>query len=302
MKIFAVIVTYNGMQHDWIGKCLESLEQSTMPVTAIVVDNNSTDGTREYVPEHFPDAVWFPQEKNLGFGQANNLGIKYALDNGADYILLLNQDATIHPDALRLLTDASDGESLLSPVHLNGDGTKLDEMFRISIKPKDGMLFSDLLLNKKLEKSYETGEICAACWLLPADVVRKIGGFNPLFFHYGEDNNYYQRLVYHKVKTLLVPQATMCHDRVFYGNETAFNKNKYRRDVLLITCDINLSLQKRLFQLLRLLVRSYAYELPKHAYKPGSFLREMLWTTFHINTIQASRKKEKDTGLTWIEK
>ena len=188
MKIFAVIVTYNGMQHDWIGKCLKSLEQSTMPVTAIVVDNNSTDGTREYVPEHFPDAVWFPQEKNLGFGQANNLGIKYALDNGADYILLLNQDATIHPDALRLLTDASDGESLLSPVHLNGDGTKLDEMFRISIKPKDGMLFSDLLLNKKLEKSYETGEICAACWLLPADVVRKIGGFNPLFFHYGEDN------------------------------------------------------------------------------------------------------------------
>ncbi len=298
MKIFAVIVTYNGMQHDWIGKCLKSLEQSTMPVTAIVVDNNSADGTREYVPEHFPDVVWFPQEKNLGFGQANNLGIKYALDNGADYILLLNQDATIHPDALRLLTDASDGESLLSPVHLNGDGTKLDEMFRISIKPKDGMLFSDLLLNKKLEKSYETGEICAACWLLPADVVRKIGGFNPLFFHYGEDNNYYQRLVYHKVKTLLVPQATMCHDRVFYGNEVAFNKNKYRRDVLLIVLNINYSVGNILFQLVKLLLRTYSYDFRN--YRIGTFSFEMLWLMSHLRTILSARKTDKSTGISWL--
>ncbi len=299
MKIFAVIVTYNGMQHDWIEICLKSLEQSTMPVTAIVVDNNSADGTREYVPEHFPDAVWFPQEKNLGFGQANNLGIKYALDNGADYILLLNQDATIHPDALRLLTDASDGESLLSPVHLNGDGTKLDEMFRISIKPKDGMLFSDLLLNKKLEKSYETGEICAACWLLPADVVRKIGGFNPLFFHYGEDNNYYQRLVYHKVKTLLVPQATMCHDRQLYGNIEAYKNKLLHRDILFITTDINLSAPKILFFLVRKLIRLYTIE--RKSYKIGGFTKEILWTLWHITSIHNSRHNDRQAGkLSWI--
>ena len=95
IRIFTVIVTYNAMQSNWIDKCLRSLQNSTIASTAIVVDNGSTDGTCEYVPNTFPDAVWLPQNKNLGFGQANNIGIRYALKNNADYILLLNQDATI---------------------------------------------------------------------------------------------------------------------------------------------------------------------------------------------------------------
>ena len=298
-NIFAVIVTYNGMQHDWIEKCLKSLEQSTMPVTAIVVDNNSTDGTREYVPKHFPDAVWFPQEKNLGFGQANNLGIKYALENGADYILLLNQDATIHPDALKLLTDASDGESLLSPVHLNGDGTKLDEMFSYSVHKAGGTLLDDILTKKPMAKGYSVGEICAACWLLPANVVRKIGGFNPLFYHYGEDNNYYQRLVYHNVKTLLVPAATMCHDRQLYGNIEAYKNKLLHRDILFITTNINLAASKIMFFLVRKLIRLYTTE--RKQYKVGGFTKEILWTLYHITTIRNSRHNDRLTEKSsWI--
>ena len=146
MNIFAVIVTYNAMHRNWIDRCLQSLRQSSVPVTPVIVDNNSTDGTREHVPSHYPEAVWLPQDHNLGFGQANNVGIRYALSRESDYVLLLNQDATISSDALERMLSASDGDSLLSPLHLNGDGTRIDEMFRFSLRDSKNTMLDDLLI------------------------------------------------------------------------------------------------------------------------------------------------------------
>ena len=100
MNIFAVIVTYNAMHRNWADRCLQSLEESSVPVTSIFVDNCSVDGTRDYIPSRYPQVVWLPQDHNLGFGQANNVGIRYALNHGADYVLLLNQDAALSTDAL----------------------------------------------------------------------------------------------------------------------------------------------------------------------------------------------------------
>ena len=99
LNIYAVIVTYNGMK--WVERCLDSLRQSTYPITPIVIDNLSTDGSKEYIPSHFPEVIWLPQEKNLGFGQGNNVGMRYALEHDADYVLLLNQDAYLHKDSIK---------------------------------------------------------------------------------------------------------------------------------------------------------------------------------------------------------
>ena len=266
----------------------------------VIVYNGSTDGTRDYVPSQYPDAVWLPQDKNLGFGQANNVGIRYALQQEADYVLLLNQDAALAPDALEKMLAVSDGESLLSPLHLNGDGTRIDEMFRISLREARNTMWDDLLIRNTLAKVYETGEICAACWLMPMALIRKIGGFNPLFFHYSEDNNYYHRLVYHRVKTLLVPQAQMYHDRLLQGNMAAFNRKHLRRRLLLEATNINQGVRKRCVRWLRILFLCYKKELPHRAYVPGSWLWEMVWLFFHIQSIRESRKRERSCGTTWL--
>ena len=179
MNIFSIIVTWNTMQRGWIDRCLQSLQASTVPITAIVVDNLSTDGTREYLPAHYPDTIWLPQDRNLGFGQANNVGIRYALEHQADYVLLLNQDAALAPDAIEKMLAVSDGESLLSPLHLNGDGTRIDELFRYSLRQSVNLMADDLLIRYQLSPSYESAEICAACWFMPVALIRKIGGFNP---------------------------------------------------------------------------------------------------------------------------
>lgn len=299
-NIYAIIVTYNAMQQGWIDRCMKSLADSTVSTMAVIVDNGSTDGTREHVPARYPDAVWMPQEKNLGFGQANNLGMKYALEHEADYVLLLNQDAALSPDAIEKMLAVSDGESLLSPLHLNGDGTRIDELFRYSLRNAHNLMNDDLLIRHALADSYETGEICAACWLMPIALIKKIGGFNPLFFHYSEDNNYYQRMVYHKVKTILVPNVYMYHDRQLMGNITAYNRRRLHRDLLIIVCDINKGFLRRTAEIIRQLFRNYVHELPKRQYKPGTFLLEMVWIGTHATTILHSRKKEKAVGPNWL--
>lgn len=300
MKIYAVIVTYNAMQRDWIDRCLQSLQTSTVPLTPIIIDNCSTDGTSEHVPATYPDVIWLPQDKNLGFGQANNVGIRYALEHNADYVLLLNQDAALAPDAIEKMLAVSDGESLLSPLHLNGDGTRIDELFRYSLRQSVNLMADDLLIRYQLSPSYESAEICAACWFMPVALIRKIGGFNPLFFHYSEDNNYYHRLQYHGVKTLLVPDAHMYHDRKLQGNTEAFNRKRLRRDIILEACNINQGLAKCLLRWTKVLVQCYTKDLQAHQYRIGAFTMEMLWIIGHAHSICISRKKEKQIGLNWL--
>ena len=299
-KVFTIIVAYNAMHRGWIDRCMKSLRESTVATETIIVDNGSTDGTREHVPQAFPDVIWMPQEKNLGFGQANNIGIRYALEHDGDYVLLLNQDAALAPDAIEKMLAVSDGESLVSPLHLNGDGSCIDEMFRCSLRNAHNLMNDDLLIRHQLAPCYETGEICAACWLMPVALIRKIGGFNPLFFHYSEDNNYYHRMVYHGVKTLLVPNTFMYHDRLLQGNMQAFNHHRLRRDLLLEACDINQGFIKCLFRWMKILIRCYSKDLHSHKYHVGAFATQMLWIIWHCRKIAKSRKSEKNIAPNWL--
>lgn len=298
MKVYTIIVTFNAMP--WIDWCLASLRNSSVQTTVVIVDNCSTDGTREYIPSTYPEVVWLPQKQNIGFGQGNNLGIRMALENGADYVLLLNQDASVEKDAIQLMLGASDGESLVTPLMLNGKGEKIDVLFGYSLKQISVGLLESMMVKNVLPNKMLIGETCAACWLLPINVVKKIGGFNPLFFQYGEDNNYYQRIKFHGIKNIFVPHAKIYHDRLLYGNVKAFNTKRLRRDMILASCDINRNLLKCLMVELSLLLRCYVYELPKRQYTPGVFARETIWMLLHSMAIMKSRHKEKKIGTCWL--
>ena len=300
LNIFVVVVTYNGMRNNWIKDCLYSLGKSSYPVNTIVVDNNSSDNTCNFVCQSFPNVTLFQQNKNLGFGQANNIGIKYALKKNADYVLLLNQDATLNPTAVQEMINISDGNSLISPIHLNGQGNAIDHMFKGSLRNAENTLLDDLVIYGEQKDKYETGEICAACWLMPISLIRQIGGFNPIYFHYGEDNNYYQRLLYHKIKPYVATKAFMYHDRLIHGNAEAFNKNKLHRDLLNITCNINNSFFNIIYGMTLRLFRCYFTDLPKKQYKIGAFCKETCWLLNNIKTILKSRKKEKIEQLNWL--
>ena len=298
MKIFTIIVTYNGMR--WLKRCLDSLRASSVPTIPVVVDNNSSDGSASFVKENYPEAVVFPQDKNLGFGQANNVGIRYALDNDADFVMLLNQDASIEKDALKLMLDADDGVSMLSPVHLNGDGTKLDRDFKKAMLLSDNGFIDDLAINN-FKPIYKTKEVCAACWLMPVSIIKKIGGFNPLFFHYGEDNNYLQRLDYHKIATNVVPTAFMYHDRdELFGNKKVFYRKWVYRMMLIIATNINLSRKMRRKAYFRLLKDCYLAPLSRGHYFFGMFLVARIRILLQSGKINNSKKQEIQEKPSWL--
>lgn len=306
MKIYVIIVTYNAMRRNWIDNCLKSLEASTIPVTPIVIDNGSTDETRSFVPQHYPKAIWLPQEKNLGFGQANNVGLRYTLEHNGDYVLLLNQDATLDSEAIEKMIPLIDDHSLLSPIHLNGNASQLDANFKLCLQASDDTLLDDLLITKKTKDTYSgpkhsSGRVIpAACWFIPIAVIRKIGGFNPLFFHYSEDDNYFQRLYYHHINVKICPKATMYHDRGEHGSMKAFNKKRHKRLLLRAVTNVNYSLWSCVKEGVRVLMTCYFSELPKRQYIPGSYLIGLFWVICHLPQIISSRKKEKTNGPTWL--
>lgn len=287
MKIFAIIVTWNPMK--WIDRCLKSLEESTIKVIPIIVDNGSTDGARTYIPSRYTEVVWLPQQNNLGFGQGNNVGIRYAMQNGADYVLLINQDAYLQASALEEMTSVPIEKSLITPLHLSGDGLRLDAMFRESLKRAANQLFDDLLIQKSLNHVYAVGEVCAACWLMPIELIKQVGGFNPLFFQYGEDNNYYSRMVYHGWRISLVPTAQVWHDRVIHGQQSLFQKQLIHIKTLNIVCDLNASGFKRMWRLLKLWIGN-----PRCGFVE---FWKMLQLSF---AIKKCREKESLKGTTWL--
>ena len=98
-----VISNYNGWQ-DTV-QCLESLQKQTYrDFEIILLDDASTNDSVQQLHKHLPDnAVFLPQAANIGFAAANNVGMRRALADGCDWVLLLNNDTVVAPDFLEVL-------------------------------------------------------------------------------------------------------------------------------------------------------------------------------------------------------
>lgn len=203
----------------WAKRCFSSLRNSSVPVHAIVVDNGSTDGTQDFIKNNFPEVDFIQSSENLGFGKANNIGIEKAYKEGADFFYLMNQDAWLFTDTVSKLlhfckTHPQMHEiGIVSPIHLDGTENKIEifverYMAHNALKQR---IFSDLLL-KGGRVSYEIDFINAAHWFIPKQTVEKVGGFNPYFYHYGEDNEFVNRLRYKELKIFLLKDCFAVHD------------------------------------------------------------------------------------------
>jgi GT2 family glycosyltransferase len=213
-SVYAVVVTFNGVS--WLEKCLSSLETSGFPVTTIVVDNASTDGTPELVREKFPGVNLIQSGKNSGFGNANNVGIKQAYNAGASSIFLLNQDAWVNEHTIERLITVSQRHQeygILSPIHYQTDWKTFDKKFGNYVRDSKCPGFLQHYSTSDQEEIYACEFVNAAAWLITRHCLSVVGLFEPLFFLYGEDDNYIQRMIWHGFRVGIVPQAGIVHDR-----------------------------------------------------------------------------------------
>lgn len=222
-RIATIIVTYNGSR--WIRKCLEHLLDSPVIPHIIIVDNNSTDDTIEVIKPFLQKIEILQLQSNLGFGGANNIGIQKALEQGYSHFFLLNQDAYVQKDCVSKLleTAISNPEyGILSPIQLDQKGVAMDPVFYRQVfqyyNPAKDKLFNEFGRITSAEP-IEVRFVGAAAWFLSADLVKKAGFFHPIFFHYGEDNNFAARAQYFGFKIGIQVTTSVIHDRKPRGKE-----------------------------------------------------------------------------------
>lgn len=208
MKILIIIVTYNG--ESYIEKCLSDIASNDI-FEIIIVDNHSKDNTIPLLKSKYPQISIIENKENIGFGQANNIGLAHALTRKFEYVLLLNQDTFINGSTIMdLMVEMENNKSygILSPIHYITEN-QIQPIFHKLIENK--LLIKDLKKNYFTKKIYRVPFINAAIWLMSKECIEKVGGFSPVFFHYGEDNNYCHRMKYHDIKIGIVSNLRAYH-------------------------------------------------------------------------------------------
>lgn len=287
-KVVVIIVTYNGSK--WLNKCLQSLQQSVLPISVIAVDNASTDKSVQILKQ-FSFVEVIQSETNLGFGKANNIGLKKALEENFDYCFLLNQDTWIETDTIQNLVKVAEQNQkfgIISPVHFSPDEVSLDANFEMYWKTKTNSISSEV---------DEVPFVNAAAWLLSRKVIEKVGYFEPMFDHYGEDRNYTDRVRYHGFKTVIVQNSKIYHDRTItrsFQKDVKQSKYKMLAEVLNVNHNYIIGLLSAFRNVIG---------LPKYFSKFYSVLKvfSMFWQLFgyyillklHFITILKTRRSYK---------
>ena len=226
LKLSIIIVSFNTRQLTL--NCLESIKKTTgfKDVEVIVVDNASTDKSVEAIKDQFPQVKILRKSINTGFAKANNQGIKVA---SGEYIMLLNSDTLVKPEALLRLVEFMDAHpraGILAPQLLNPNG---------SIQPNGGflprlsniiawMLFiDDLPFIKPWFWSYQLrgsshfiqtrslGWVQGAALVLRHSLIDQIGGLDENIFMYAEDVEICYRARKSGWQVMLLPQAQIVH-------------------------------------------------------------------------------------------
>lgn len=209
-----VISNYNGWQ-DTV-QCLESLQKQTYRnFEIILLDDASTNDSVQQLQKHLTEnTVFLPQEANSGFAAVNNVGMRRALADGCDWVLLLNNDTVVAPDFLETLLRETPAGAVSCPKMLFLDppdeiwfaGGELDratgKVKHLGGHEKDGPAFAE-----KKQVSF----ITFCCVLLPRQVVEEVGFLDETLFMYCEDVDYCIRLADAGVPLWFLPDARIWH-------------------------------------------------------------------------------------------
>jgi GT2 family glycosyltransferase len=215
--IFIVVLNFNGK--DTLVNCLSSLYQSNYPeFEVVVVDNNSSDGSFEQARRLFSRARFIKNSSNLGFSKGNNIGIRYALEKFADYILVLNNDTLVEKTVLSKLAEVMEKNprvGISSPLIFSADskiwfaGGQIDWL----------RMKAYHLVKTRSAIPYKTQYISGCAMFIKKDVFKKIGLFDERFFLYYEDADFSVRARKAGFGLLVVPEASLQHfEKSNYAN------------------------------------------------------------------------------------
>jgi len=212
-NVGVIVVNWNG--GELLGECLKALLCQTMPPKRIVVvDNNSTDGSVNFLEDHFPNIDLIQLAENIGFAAANNLAIKEMAD--CEWCALVNPDAIVADTWLERLTEmtvrhpeyACFGSRMLAYEQqgvLDGAGD-IYHVSGLAWRRGHGVQAQGRYIGAE-----EVFSPCAAAALYRRDALLAVGGFDESFFTYYEDVDLGFRMRLMGLRCLYVPDAVVRH-------------------------------------------------------------------------------------------
>ena len=113
--VYVLVLNRNNWKDT--NRCLTSLRLlDYSPRTVLVLDNGSTDSSVLKIQEEFPEFEIIALSENLGFAKGNNVGIRLAMERGADYVWVLNNDTVVNPGALRAMVKKAERDPRIGAV------------------------------------------------------------------------------------------------------------------------------------------------------------------------------------------
>jgi hypothetical protein len=218
-KVVVIVLNWNGKQ-DTI-ECLESLNCVTYPNYDIVlVDNGSTDGSISSFRQRFPRIPILETGKNLGFAGGNNVGIRWGLERGADYILLLNNDTVVQADFLDELVSFAESDRRIGFAgpkiyYYNYNGRK----DVLACAGSEFKIWRGRLVHVgagtvdcgQYDTVREVDYVEGSCLLARTEMINSAGLLNPDYFLYWEDTDWCIRGARAGFKAIYVPDAHVWH-------------------------------------------------------------------------------------------
>ena len=240
-KVAVIIVTYNADR--FIADCFGSLSgvnRDGLDVETIVIDNASKDGTVERIRREYPWATVIANPANDGFAGGNNIGMRLAMEHGAEYVYLLNHDTEITPDflveAIRVMEadpmiGAAQSLLLLSPekgivnstcnaLHFLGLGYCMD--YRRAVESVDRVSVREI--------AYASG--AGAAYRIAA--LRQVGLFDDSFFMYHEDLDLCWRMRLAGWKNVIAPRSLVYHKYEFSKSIAKYYYMERNRYIVLL--------------------------------------------------------------------
>ncbi len=214
-KVSIIILNWNSKEDTL--ECLESVYRIDYPnYEVIVVDNGSADGSAEAIRNKFRDVVLIVNKTNLGFCGGNNIGIKHALNNGAEFLLILNNDTVVEPSIIRELKKVVDSDKeigAVSPLIAYYHKPQLMQFFGSKIDWGNGDMFRQYDIKDVVSTDgiWNIDFVTGCAMFCRRGVIETVGFLDEKFFAYYEDTDWSVRCQKIGLRTVLYPKVLVYH-------------------------------------------------------------------------------------------
>jgi len=219
-----IILNYNA--GDLLLNCVKSIKKSAYNnLEILVVDNISSDKSQIKCKEKFPDIKLIQNDKNFGYCEGNNIGIRNAKGK---FIVILNPDTIVEADWLKELFSAYNkyGEGLYQPKHLSLNeksvfmsAGNMFHMFGFGYAREKGKRDE-----KQFNKIEEIGYASGTCLFTSSSIFKKVGLLDPFIFLYHDDLDFGWRAAHLGIKSYYVPLSVIYHAESY---SLKWNSEKY---------------------------------------------------------------------------